>query len=77
MELCSGDITKKQWVTWHVTWPEAIAWCRYNIKRRFEWLEIINSAFGDTADGKEKKCRNSITCSLCRKNCRQRVVEMH
>lgn len=75
MELCAGDITKREWITWNVTLKDAIEWCKYNIKRRYEWLEIIGQAFGITAEeeGKKKKCRDASICSMCRKPCSQRL----
>ena len=75
MELCQGDITKKDHVLWNVTLAEAIEWGEFLVKRRFEWLEIINRIFGETEpeEGSEKKCRNATICSMCRKPCNQRL----
>ena len=63
-------------IIWNVTLKDAIEWGRYNIKRRYEWLEIIGQIFGgagDPEEGSEKKCRNATICAMCRKPCNQRL----
>jgi hypothetical protein len=74
MELSAGDITKKRWIMWNVTLEEGIKWCRYNIRRRYEWLEIIGKAL-ESGNEKEKKCRHPQVCNMCRKYCLQRLAE--
>lgn len=75
MELCQGDITEKNWVLWNVTLAEAMEWVGFILKRRFEWIEIVGQMFsGVTEDeGKDKKCRDTTLCSMCRKTCSQRL----
>lgn len=75
MELCQGDITKKPWVLWHVTYEEAIEWSKFLIKRRYEWLEIIGRMFGGEGEKQEgKKCRDKRACRICRKwRCVERI----
>jgi hypothetical protein len=75
MELCAGDITKRKWILWNVTLADAKSWYRYNIKKRFAWLEVLNGLLGGGEDETPKQCRSSMTCSMCRKNCRQRITE--
>jgi hypothetical protein len=74
MQLCHGDITRKEWVLWNVTLTEAIEWGRYIVKERYEWVEILGRIFGGTPDDKEdKKCRSATVCAMCRKKCGQRL----
>lgn len=72
MELCAGDITKRDWITWNVFVKEGIDWCRFNTRRRYEWLEILNELFKADDPKKRKHCRNPQVCAMCRKRCRQR-----
>jgi hypothetical protein len=74
MDLCHGDITKKEWVLWHVTFEDAIGWTKHIMKRRYEWMEVIAKILGaDNQEGKQKKCADVRVCNICRKTCSQRI----
>lgn len=74
MELCHGDITRKDAVIWGTTLSEARQWGEYIVRRRYEWVEIIGMFFGvgDKPDS-DKKCREAAICAICRKSCSQRL----
>jgi hypothetical protein len=77
-ELCGGDITRRDWVLWNVTWNEAIDWCRFRQKQRYEWVEIVGRMFGMEESPKagkgEKPCRHPDLCSICKKQCGARMT---
>ena len=74
MDLCQGDITRKDEILWNVTLEEAIEWVAYIVKRRYEWIELVGKMLGGEAEtGTDKKCRNVRVCSICRKQCNQRL----
>lgn len=54
---------------WNVTLLEAIDWCEYNVKRRYEWAEMLAKMFGgETAEN--KFCR-ACKAAKKNKNCKQ------
>lgn len=74
MELCGGDITKRNWIKWNVTLKDGIDWCKYNLERRYEWVKIISGAL-EGGDEKKKNCQDPRICAMCKKQCSQRMAE--